>query len=95
MSKLSKKIGKKIKELAPEGYQLGFGAFFEKPIPPFSQRLTDREYDFVHYLSMTKDLNVFEKKVRDSPVQGNHDTPEAGLDALMQVILCQVCTFLN
>jgi len=89
LSKLSKKIGKKIKELAPEGYQLGFGAFFEKPIPPFSQRLTDREYDFVHYLSMTKDLNAFEKKVRDSPVQGNHDTPEAGLDALMQVILCQ------
>jgi len=89
LAKLSKSIGAKIKELTPRGFRLGFGAFFEKPIPPFSQRLTNRNYDFIHYLSMTDNLVQFENSVKTSELKGNHDTPEAGLDALMQVIRCK------
>jgi len=36
-------------------------------------------------LSLTKDIKDFMDKVYRSPLAGNVDSPEAGLDALMQV----------
>ena len=85
--------------LLTEDYQLGFGSFSDKPTPPFSSEtsyyLNDKNrnqpppYSFHHQLSMTKDVNRFKSGVSSSRLAANVDSPESGLDALMQVITCE------
>jgi len=83
-------IKKKIEETT-EDYMFGFGGFDEKPTPPFDSFHTDgRDYDFRHVQSMTKETDKLITMIRDSPLsEGNKDSPEAGLDALMQLLLCR------
>jgi len=73
-------------------YRFGFGGFNEKPIPPFDVFHTDgRQFDFVHIQSMTDDDQEVVTKIRDKAKNlfpGNKDSPEGGLDGLMQLLLC-------
>jgi len=70
-------------------YQFGYGAFREKPMTPMSKVEKGKEYDFEHFKELTKDTASLIEEIRKSDVSANYDTPEAGLDGLMQVILCK------
>jgi len=72
-------------------YRFGFGGFNEKPIPPFDSFHTDgRKFDFVHIQSMTSDTEEIVDKINKTELfDGNKDSPEGGLDGLMQLLLCQ------
>uniref|UniRef100_A0A182N8S2 Integrin beta n=1 Tax=Anopheles dirus TaxID=7168 RepID=A0A182N8S2_9DIPT len=84
-------------------YQLGFGSFADKPALPFIQSEPHRlknpcysendqcepTYGFRHRLKITRDIDRFIAQVKESNVTGNVDNLEAGLDALMQVLVCE------
>lgn len=46
-------------------------------------------YSYKNHLSLTSDYRVFSNNVASSKVSGNLDSPEGGLDALMQAIVCK------
>jgi len=71
-------------------YRFGFGGFNEKPIPPFdSFHMDGRKFDYVHIQSMTKDTKQIIEKIDNTALfEGNKDSPEGGLDGLMQLLLC-------
>ena len=85
----SKEIAAKIEELTYD-YRLGFGSFIEKPRIPFTMGKTSPAYAFHHIMNLTHDSTEFEEKVLDltTKFQTNIDIPEAGLDAIAQVMLC-------
>lgn len=84
-------------------YKLGYGSFADKPAMPFI--MTDAKnlhnpcslergecestYSYRHRLSLTNDVQKFISRVNDSQITANLDNLEGGLDALMQVIVCQ------
>ena len=49
------------------------------------RRLQPAPYSFRHQMSLTRDVERFREGVRSAPLAGNIDSPESGLDALMQV----------
>jgi len=73
-------------------YRFGFGGFNEKPIPPFDSfhpGNNARKFDFVHIQSMTENTNQIIDKIKTTGLfEGNKDSPEGGLDGLMQLLLC-------
>ncbi|XP_062546977.1 integrin beta-nu [Armigeres subalbatus] len=85
-----------------ENYRLGFGSFIDKPIMPFIQTEADRvqnpcstardvcepTYGFRHRLQISKNIDGFIEKLKTSNVSANLDNLEGGLDALMQVLVC-------
>lgn len=84
-----------------ENYRLGFGSFADKPIMPFIipgseknpcasvRAVCEPTYDFKHRLSLTDDVKKFVDKVNASDVTANLDNLEGGIDALMQVVVCE------
>ncbi|XP_058062590.1 integrin beta-nu [Anopheles bellator] len=84
-------------------YRLGFGSFADKPAVPFIQTEPHRlanpcysesdqcepTYGFRHHLRITNDIESFIAQVKQSSVTGNIDNLEGGLDALMQVLVCE------
>jgi len=70
-------------------YQFGYGAFREKPMTPMSKVEKGKEFDFEHFQPLTKNTGTLKDQIRKSQVSANYDTPEAGFDGLMQVILCK------
>ena len=89
-----KNLAKIAKDLASElafitsDRNFGFGIFREKPTPPFDI-YRDYQHDFEHHMKLTPNISEFSKKVADTvDIVGNIDNPEAGFDALMQVLLC-------
>ncbi|XP_058166803.1 integrin beta-nu [Anopheles ziemanni] len=83
-------------------YRLGYGSFADKPAIPFIQSEPHRlenpcysendqcepTYEFRHRLKITRDIDGFIAQVKASNITGNVDNLEAGLDALMQVLVC-------
>lgn len=49
--------------------------------PPFGYR---------HIVSLTNDFDTFNREVAKQNISGNLDTPEGGLDAIMQAAMCEV-----
>jgi len=70
-------------------YQFGYGAFREKPMTPMGKIIPGVEYDFEHFQSLTKETHMLKQRIKGSQVSPNYDTPEAGMDGLAQVILCE------
>jgi len=46
-------------------------------------------YSFKNHLSLIPDAKLFSQKVGNTKISGNLDTPEGGLDAIMQAIVCK------
>ncbi|CAK8692096.1 unnamed protein product [Clavelina lepadiformis] len=46
-------------------------------------------FGFRHQLPITSDGSLFRQAVADTEISGNIDSPEGGLDALMQIAVCQ------
>ena len=49
-------------------------------------------YGYIHHMTLTDNSTLFEQEVTAAKVSGNLDSPEGGLDALMQAIVCEVTT---
>lgn len=85
-----------------ENNRIGFGSFADKPTMPYimisdaekrnpcavENDLCEPTYAYRHHLSLTNDINQFIKQVNQSSVTGNVDNLEGGLEALMQVLVC-------
>ncbi|XP_074785657.1 integrin beta-7 [Athene noctua] len=83
--------------------RIGFGSFVDKPVLPYvstapeklrnpcpgRHEACDPPTAFRHVLSLTGDAAAFAERVGRQRVSGNMDAPEGGLDAIMQVALCQ------
>ena len=46
-------------------------------------------YAYHHNLNLTENEDVFKTRVKKLETRGNVDSPESGMDALMQAIVCQ------
>jgi integrin beta 1 len=46
-------------------------------------------YGYMHHMTLTDNSTLFEAEVTAAKVSGNLDSPEGGLDALMQVVVCE------
>lgn len=85
-----------------ENYRIGFGSFVDKPAMPFmpigkeennpcalEHDVCEKTYGFRHRLSLTNNITKFVNIVNATDISGNLDNLEGGLDALMQVLVCQ------
>ncbi|XP_076279784.1 integrin beta-PS [Lasioglossum baleicum] len=45
-------------------------------------------YGYKNQMPLTNDIHSFKSRVQEAPLSGNLDTPEGGLDAMMQAIVC-------
>uniref|UniRef100_A0A4W6EYK6 Integrin beta n=1 Tax=Lates calcarifer TaxID=8187 RepID=A0A4W6EYK6_LATCA len=82
---------------------LGFGSFVDKPVSPYinvhpskiNNPCSDYEircrpaHGFHHVLSMTGNMTEFTRVIKRQRISGNMDTPEGGLDAMLQAAVCQ------
>ncbi|XP_068189916.1 integrin beta-8 [Antennarius striatus] len=82
---------------------LGFGSFVDKPVSPYinvhpskiSNPCSDYEircrpaHGFHHVLTMTGNMSEFTRVIKRQRISGNMDTPEGGLDAMLQAAVCQ------
>ncbi|XP_054618802.1 integrin beta-8 isoform X3 [Dunckerocampus dactyliophorus] len=82
---------------------LGFGSFVDKPVSPYinvhptkiNNPCSDYEircrpaHGFHHVLSMTGNMSEFTRVIKRQRISGNMDTPEGGLDAMLQAAECQ------
>ncbi|XP_065897548.1 integrin beta-1-A-like [Dysidea avara] len=81
-------------------YRVGMGLFVDKPIAPYisetqlsfddpCRRGCRPAYGFRHIVPLTSDSNVFQETLNNQTISGNLDTPEGGMDAVLQAILCE------
>ncbi|XP_053605364.1 integrin beta pat-3-like isoform X2 [Plodia interpunctella] len=69
--------------------RFGIGSFVEKPALPYADPHRHVAYSFRNHLSLTDEIEQFVKVLKDVPFGANYEDPEAGLDALMQVMACE------
>ncbi|KAG9477504.1 hypothetical protein GDO78_002742 [Eleutherodactylus coqui] len=83
--------------------QIGFGSFVDKTVLPFVSThpeqfrhpCTDKNapcqspFSFKHILNLTANGDKFIQQVGLQLISGNLDSPEGGLDAMMQVAVCE------
>ncbi|KAM9487418.1 integrin beta-2 [Clarias gariepinus] len=98
---LGTKILVKLKEITGTA-RIGFGSFVDKTLLPFTDTTEEKlkkpcpakalecqpAFGYKHVLSLTADGNIFTKIVSEQKISGNLDSPEGGLDAIMQVVTC-------
>ena len=86
-----------IKAITPD-YKMGFGSFIDKDVAPFKSTNDDfncpkeiqnceSPYSFYHRQSLDKiDGGYLKKIVKDSPLAGNVDNPEGGMNLTVNLI---------
>lgn len=105
LSKLGQLLANSMRNIT-KNFRLGFGSFVEKETLPFVNTaprslnnpcLSANQanqcvppYGYMHHMTLTDNSTLFEAEVTAAKVSGNLDSPEGGLDALMQVIVCEV-----
>ncbi|KAJ3591799.1 hypothetical protein NHX12_006931 [Muraenolepis orangiensis] len=86
-------------------FRLGFGAFVDKNISPFSYTAPKYQtnpcnayklfpkcvpsFGFRHVLSLTDKVDRFNQEVQKQMVSRNRDAPEGGFDAIVQAAVCK------
>ncbi|KAH9520115.1 Integrin beta-1 [Bulinus truncatus] len=104
LGSLAENIGKSIGNIS-RNFQMGYGVFQDKVILPFTdttpvklanpclsaskQDVCSPPFEFQHLLNMTKNTQLFTKKVKETNITGNLDHPEGSLDAIMQSVTCK------
>lgn len=82
--------------------RIGFGSFVDKTLLPFTDTTEEKlkkpcpakakqcqpAFGYHHVLSLTQNETLFSTMVSGQEISGNLDTPEGGLDAIMQVATC-------
>uniref|UniRef100_A0A8C4SHJ5 Integrin beta n=2 Tax=Erpetoichthys calabaricus TaxID=27687 RepID=A0A8C4SHJ5_ERPCA len=96
------KLSQRMEEFT-EDIQMGFGSFVDKPVSPYISVYPPKlinpcidytsscspAHGFIHALSLTKNITDFTRVVQQQHISGNMDTPEGGLDAMLQAAVCQ------
>ncbi|KAI3386408.1 hypothetical protein SNEBB_000916 [Seison nebaliae] len=98
LSLLGEELARRLKKIT-KNFRLGFGSFVDKTISPFIDTHPLRKqspckgcaapYLFKHRMNLSDDEQLFSRSVEATPVSGNLDAPEGGLEALLQVIVCE------
>ncbi|XP_046382913.1 integrin beta-PS-like [Ischnura elegans] len=102
LSHLGDKIAYEMNRLT-SNFRLGFGSFVDKRSMPFVSTVPKKllepcnmggkpcapPYSFKNHMPLTLNTKSFKDQVKRTRISGNLDSPEGGLDALMQVIVCQ------
>ncbi|KAK2858347.1 hypothetical protein Q7C36_006266, partial [Tachysurus vachellii] len=88
---------------ATKTVRIGFGSFVDKEKLPYVSQIKSRRqnpcptksdtcqpaFTFHNVLPLTSEAKEFKKEVSKQKISGNLDSPEAGLDAIMQAAVCQ------
>uniref|UniRef100_UPI00398F745E integrin beta-3-like n=1 Tax=Pristiophorus japonicus TaxID=55135 RepID=UPI00398F745E len=84
--------------------QLGFGSFVDKPVSPYIYMATEEEiknpcvrilsscipmFGFKNALKLTEKVSRFNEEVVAQGFSRNRDTPEGGMDAILQASVCK------
>uniref|UniRef100_A0A4W4FSK2 Integrin beta n=1 Tax=Electrophorus electricus TaxID=8005 RepID=A0A4W4FSK2_ELEEL len=83
--------------------RIGFGSFVDKEKLPYVSQVGPRRrnpcpnridtcqpaFTFQNVLPLTNNAQEFKREVSKQKISGNLDSPEAGLDAIMQATVCQ------
>lgn len=91
-------------DIPPHVLYAGFGAFVDKTLLPFTDTSEQKlkkpcppkeqecqpPFGYRHVLSMTNNAEQYKNMVSQQKISGNLDTPEGGLDAIMQAATCVV-----
>ncbi|XP_055370761.1 integrin beta-PS-like [Condylostylus longicornis] len=102
LSSLGNTLANAMKNIT-RNFQIGFGSFVDKVLMPFTSIMPEKlkdpcstkenqcapPYSFIHHMNLTTNVNIFEREVKAAKVSGNIDSPEGGLDAMMQAIVCR------
>ncbi|KAG7201582.1 hypothetical protein KM043_004327 [Ampulex compressa] len=103
LSELGLQLAEAMRKLT-SNFRLGFGSFVDKVVLPMTSTQPDKlespctlqktgkpcapPYGYKNQMPLTEDVTFFKREVQAAPVSGNLDTPEGGLDAMMQVMVC-------
>ncbi|XP_020829024.1 integrin beta-2 isoform X4 [Phascolarctos cinereus] len=102
VKKLGGDLLRALNEITESG-RIGFGSFVDKTVLPFVNTHPEKlkhpcptkdtqcqpPFAFKHVLKLTDNSNQFQSEVGKQLISGNLDAPEGGLDAMMQVAVCQ------
>ncbi|KAG9508444.1 Integrin beta-PS, partial [Fragariocoptes setiger] len=79
-------------------FRLGFGSFVDKVAMPYVSTVPEKlrhpcpecaaPYGFRNHMPLNTDTSGFTREVSACQISGNLDSPEGGLDAIMQCIVC-------
>jgi protocadherin alpha len=82
-------------------FSLGFGSFVDKPTAPYIDTRTDyidhpcdlneqcdAPYSYHHHLTLTSNATAFREAVNSLIISGNLDSPEGGIDGMLQAVVC-------
>ncbi|XP_076245991.1 integrin beta pat-3-like [Calliopsis andreniformis] len=102
LSKLGFELAEAMRKLT-SNFRLGFGSFVDKVVLPMTYAELDKfqslcflknrkpcapPYNYKNQMPLTENVALFKTRVQEAPVSGNLDSPEGGLDAMMQAIVC-------
>ncbi|KAJ8349659.1 hypothetical protein SKAU_G00247890 [Synaphobranchus kaupii] len=99
---LGKALLKTLKKITSRA-RIGFGSFVDKTVLPFTntspaklkkpcpdtENACQAAFGYRHVLSLTDNQNEFNRRVSAQLISGNLDSPEGGLDAIMQTAVCR------
>ncbi|CAK9831191.1 Integrin beta-PS [Anthophora retusa] len=103
LSELGLQLAEAMRKLT-SNFRLGFGSFVDKVVLPMtytqpeksklqyvltkSGKPADPPYGYKNQMPLTENITLFKTRVQEAPVSANLDSPEGGLDAMMQAIVC-------
>ncbi|KAL3282738.1 hypothetical protein HHI36_005907 [Cryptolaemus montrouzieri] len=103
LAKLGNKLAETMKKIT-SNFRIGFGSFVDKVNSPFVSTVPEllkspctlnrgrkcvAPYSFKNHMPLSTDHSKFSYQVSQAQVSGNLDSPEGGLDALVQAIVCK------
>lgn len=93
--RLAKDLFETLKNLTNNNHRLAFGSFIDKPTAPFSEvdkctleKNCIKPHAFKHHLDFTNDRQKFVDSIENINTYPGTDTQDSGLEALMQVLVC-------
>ncbi|KAM4700876.1 integrin beta-7 isoform 1-T3 [Discoglossus pictus] len=101
VKKLGSDIQKALQDVT-KSVRIGFGSFVDKTVLPYVSTVKSQlqnpcptreercqpPFSYRHVLALTSDLTLFQQRVSAENISGNLDSPEGGLDAMMQAAVC-------
>ena len=69
-------------------FQLNHEIFFSAELSYYTGN-RKAPYAYHHNQNLTENAGEFERRVKELETRGNVDSPESGMDALMQAIVCK------
>uniref|UniRef100_A0A8C5MIM6 Integrin beta n=1 Tax=Leptobrachium leishanense TaxID=445787 RepID=A0A8C5MIM6_9ANUR len=101
VKKLGSDIQKALHEVT-KSVRIGFGSFVDKTVLPYVSTLKSKlqnpcpsrtescqpPFSYRHVLDLTSNLTLFQLRVSAENISGNLDSPEGGLDAMLQAAVC-------